>query len=142
MVANERKFLIFFMHGQRYAFDLIHVAEVMDPPMIWPIPLAPPCYSGAINFHGAIVAIMDLAVFFGFARCPKLEKIIVLDLNVASLGFLIERVARIVSEMEIEIHESPDVRFASALLCLPEGNATLLDIDAIIVETEISMNGS
>lgn len=141
MVANERKFLIFFSNGQQYAFDLAQVAEVMDPVISWPIPLAPPCYIGAINFHGAIVAVMDLADFMGLASCSELEKIIVLDLNVASLGFLVERVARIVSEQEIEIHEAPDVRFAAASLSLPEGRATLLDIDAIIGEAEILMNG-
>jgi chemotaxis signal transduction protein len=139
MAANERKFLIFFMHEQCYAFDLVHVAEVMDPVMSWPIPFAPPCCSDAINFHGAIVAVMDLAVFLGFASCSKIEKIIVLDVNVASLGFLIERVVRIVPEQEIELHEAPDVRFASALLSLPEGDATLLDIFAIIKEAEILM---
>jgi hypothetical protein len=58
---------------------------------------------------------------------------------VASLGFLIERVVRIVPEQEIELHEAPDVRFASALLSLPEGDATLLDIFAIIKEAEILM---
>lgn len=140
MVANERKFLIFFMNGERYAFDLAHIAEVMDPAMSWPIPFAPPCYSGAINFHGVIVAVMDLAVFLGFDRSPGLEKVVVLDVNVASLGFLVERVARIVPEHEVEIHKAPAVRFASASLRLPEGDATLLDIDALVVEAEISVN--
>jgi chemotaxis signal transduction protein len=141
MATNERKFLIFFMHGKRYAFDLAHVAEVMDPVISWPIPLAPSFYSGVINFHGAIVAVMDLAFFLGFGGSPKLEKIIVLDVNIASLGFLVERVARIVPEEEIEFQEAPDVRFASALLRLTEGNATLLDIVGIIREAEISING-
>jgi len=139
MAANERKFLIFFMHERCYAFDLVHVAEVMDPAMSWPIPFAPPCCNDAINFHGAIVAVMDLAVFLGFASCAKIEKIIVLNANVASLGFFIERVVRIVPEQEIQFHKAPDVRFASALLSLPEGDATLLDIFAIIKEAEILM---
>jgi purine-binding chemotaxis protein CheW len=141
MAANDRKFLIFFMHGKRYAFDLAHVAEVMDPVIIWPIPLAPSCYSGVINFHGTIVAVMDLSVFLGFGESPILEKIIVLDVNIASIGFLVERVARIVPEEEIEFHAAPDVRFASALLRMTEGNAMLLDIVGIIREAEISING-
>lgn len=141
MGAGQRKFLVFFMYGQQYAFDLAHVAEVMDPVASWPIPFAPLCYRGAINFHGAVVAVMDLAVFMGFPRCSGPEKIVVLDGKTASLGFLVERVTRIVPELEIKIHNAPDVRFASALLCLPEGDATLLDIDAIIREAEISMNG-
>jgi len=129
------------MHGARYALDQVYVAEVMDPAVFWPIPLAPPCYRGAISFHGAIVAIMDLAAFSGLAPCPELEKIIVLNVKTASLGFLVERVARIIPEREVEMHKAPDVRFASASLCLPEGNAILLDVDAIVREAEISING-
>lgn len=139
--SDERKFLIFFMQGQRYAFDLASIAEVMDPVTSWPIPLAPACYVGAMNFHGAIVAVMDLAAFLGLGRCPELEKIIVLDVCVASLGFLVERVARIVPEPDIELNEAPDMRFALALLRLPEGEAILLDADAIVSDAESSMAG-
>ena len=140
MPAMDRKFLIFFMHGQRYAFDLSDVAEVMDITKSWPIPFAPDCYSGAINFHGAIVAVMNLAVFMGSEACGELEKIIVLNEKSAALGFLVERVARIVSAQEIEISDPSDDRFASALLRLPEGSATLLDIETIIRESEILIN--
>ena len=140
MPINDRKFLIFLMNGQRYAVDLVHVAEVMDSVVSWPIPLAPSCYSGVINFHGAIVAVMDLAVFLGFNSSLILEKIIVLDVNVASLGFWVERVTRIVPEIEIEIHEAPDVCFALSSLRLPEGSATLIDVDAIVKKAEITMN--
>jgi len=134
MTVNERRFLIFFMHGRRYAFDLAQIAEVMDPAVCWPIPFVPPCYCGAINFHGAIVAVMDLAVFLGFDRCPGQGKIVVLDVNVASLGFLVESVERIVPEQEIEFSKAPDAPFASASLCLSEGDAMLLDIDAILLD--------
>lgn len=136
----DRKFLIFFTHGQRYAFDLSDVAEVMDITNSWPIPFAPACYSGAINFHGAIVAVMNLAVFMGSETCGELGKLIVLNEKSAALGFLVERVARIVSAQEIEISDPSDDRFASALLRLPEGSATLLDIETIIREAEILIN--
>lgn len=136
---NDRKFLIFFMHGHRYAIDLAHVAEVMDPVMSWPIPLAPPCYIGAINFHGAIVAVMNLTVFLGHVASTELEKIIVLDSNVASLGFLVERVARIAPAEEVAFNET-DAYLASASLALSDGNATLLDIEAIVREAEITIN--
>lgn len=140
MVANVRRFLIFFMHGKRYAFDLEYVAEIMDPALSYPIPFAPSCYCGAINFHGAIVAVIDLAFFLGFAPCPELEKLVVLDVSFASLGVLVERVERIVTENEVEFLDPPDEFFASALLRLPEGDATLLDLDAIISESENSIN--
>ena len=140
MTADERKFLIFYIDGRRYAFDLGYVAEVTDPVKSWPIPLAPAYYCGAINFHGAIVAVMDLASFLGFDHAPAFEKIIILDVNVAALGFLVERVARIVSGLDVDLLEAPNSRFASAELVLPEGNAILLDVDAIVREAENTIN--
>jgi len=123
------------MHGQRYAFKMSQLAEVMNPVKSWPIPLTPPCYTGAINFHGTIVAVMDLASFFGYVFTPGVEKIIVLDPNVASLGFLVERVERIVPAREVEFKDT-DIYMASASLSLPEGDAILLDVDAIVSEAE------
>lgn len=136
---NERKFLIFLVHGQRHAVDLAYVAEVMNPVRSWPIPLAPPCYIGAINFHGAIVAVLDPAFFLGLAVTTHTEKIIVLDPSVAALGFAVERVIRIVPAEEVEFKKT-DTYLASASLSLPDGDATLLDIDAIVREAESAIN--
>jgi chemotaxis signal transduction protein len=60
MSGALRKYLIFTLAGQRFALDLAQVAEVVEQPATWPIPLAPSCYRGAMNFHGTIVAVMDL----------------------------------------------------------------------------------
>ena len=65
MTETEHKYLIFSLQGSRYAFDLAQVAEVCEPLPTWPVPGAPPCYAGAMNFHGTIVAVMDLAAFLG-----------------------------------------------------------------------------
>ena len=139
MTYRNRKFLIFSLPGSLYALDLTQVAEVGDPPQIWPIPLAPPCYSGALSFHGDIVAVMNLAIFFCLAGPGKTGKIIVIHQQIASLAFLVDEVIRIVSEDEVSFSPPPDDEYAAATLGLMEGEAIQLDLDALVHGAEAAM---
>ena len=127
MNGVERRLLVFTMAGRLYAFDLAQVAEVSELQPFWPIPAVPPCYPGAMNFHGSIVAVLDLAQFMGLPACHAPQKLIVLEKGIASLAFLVERVARIAAGDQLEIRPAPELAFASALIALSEGEATLLD---------------
>jgi purine-binding chemotaxis protein CheW len=126
------KYLIFTLAGRRYAFDLSQVAEVVEQPATWPIPLAPPCYHGAMNFHGTIVAVLDLAMFLGLPGGHGVEKTIVLDTRIASLAFSVDDIIRITPLGQVELSGSvEDETFVRGQLDLPEGMALLLDADAI-----------
>jgi purine-binding chemotaxis protein CheW len=140
MIPAERGYLLFALQGRRFAIDLSQVAEVSEPPDTGPIPGTPSCYTGAMNFHGTIVAIMDLAAFLGLPSCHELEKLIVLDTRTASLAFLVERVIRIAPQEQAKLDAAPDDRFASALIRLPDGEATLLDVAAIAQRAAETIN--
>lgn len=140
MIQSERKYLVFCMSGRLFAFDLSQVAEVSEPQHTWPVPAVPPCYRGAMNFHGSIVAVMDLAAFLGFPANPVQEKLIVLHSGIAALAFLVERVLRIVSGDQVEVREEPEASFASTQLVLSEGLATLLDANAIATTATEQIN--
>jgi chemotaxis signal transduction protein len=132
VTGAARKYLIFSLSGRRYAFDLAQVAEVVEQPVIWPIPLAPRCYHGAMNFHGTIVAVMDLALFLGFPGGHCAEKTIVLDTRIAALAFSVEDIIRITPLGQAEPSGPPgDEAFALGQLNLPEGKVRLLDAAAI-----------
>jgi len=142
MSATERRFLIFALAERLFAFDLAQVAEVAEPRKTWPIPGAPDCYAGAINFHGSIVAVMDLAGFMDFHPRQLPEKLIVLSPEIASLAFLVDRILRIVPESQVEKRTEADgERFAQGFLLLPEGRAALLDADAIADQATREING-
>lgn len=140
MTEAGRRYLLFTLEGGRYALDLAQVAEVEEPPVTWPIPAAPPCYPGAMSFHGGIVAVMDLAAFLGRPGAQGREKVVVLDPAIASLALLVERVIRIVPREQVEISAPPAEAFATALLELPEGKATLLDAAEIAARAADSIN--
>lgn len=139
MTSDNRKFLIFSLRDSLYALNLAQVAEVGDPSQMWPIPLAPSCYSGALNFHGDIVAVMNLAIFLGLPGSGTPGKIIVLYRDVASLAFLVDTVVRIVSEDEVSFSSPPDNDFAVATISSSAGKATQLDLEALIRKAEIRM---
>ncbi len=135
--TQNRKFLIFTLQGVRYALDLAQVAEVADPPQLSPIPLAPACYSGALNFHGDIVAVIDLALFLSLDGASLPEKVVILHQKIASLAFSVGTVVRIASEEAISFRAAADTAFASDMLCLPDGEAILLNLEALVLEAEM-----
>lgn len=139
MTSHDRRFLIFSLQSTLYALDLAHVAEVSDPPQMWPIPLAPACYSGALNFHGDIVAAVNLSLLLGLPQVGKPGKIVLLRQEVASLAFLVDTIVRIVSEDEVSLGPAPDNVFAAATLALTDGKAIQLDLDRLVHEAEIRM---
>jgi purine-binding chemotaxis protein CheW len=141
MSNSDKRFLIFTLQGSQYALDLAQVAEVGDPPQMWPIPLAPACYSGAVNFHGDIVAVMNLSVFLDIDGNNQPSKIIVLHKRLASLAFLVDAVIKIIAEVEVSFCKPPEKRFAIATLNLPDGEAVQLDIEALVLSAGDGMRG-
>ncbi len=139
MTDRKRDFLIFALRDSFYALDLAQIAEVGDPPQISAIPLSPACYSGAFNFHGDIVAVLNLALFLDLPGCSRPGKIVVLSQEVASLALLVDAVIRIVSEDEVTFRPPPDNRFAAATLGLHDSEAIQLDLGALVHHAEIVM---
>lgn len=140
MVADGHKLLVCCLGDRRYAFDLTKIAEVADPPALWPIPLAPGYYAGAMNFHGAIVAVMNLGAFLGLPAGREPEKVVVLAPGCGMLAFLVDRVASIIVAGKDDLLSHPEIRFAKALVALPEGEAVLLDVEAIVNEASETIN--
>jgi len=141
MNPSSSKYLIFQLAGRRFALDLAQVAEVCELPETWPIPMAPRCYRGAMNFHGTIVAVMDLTMFLGFEITHPSEKTVVIDPRIASLAFRVDQVIRIESVSSSGLRPDADEPFAIGHLSLPDGSALLLDAAAIAQRAGETING-
>jgi purine-binding chemotaxis protein CheW len=139
MTENKKKFIIFSLQGALYALDLAQVAEVGDPPPLSPIPLTPSCYSGAFNFHGDIVAVLNLPLFLGLTDQGCHGKIIMLQQEIASLAFLVDSVIKIVSEDEVSYSAAADSNFTDATLNLTDDEAILINLEALVRAAETSM---
>jgi len=140
MNGSERRFLIFTMRGEQYAFDLAQVAEVSEPPVVWPIPAAPAYYPGAMNFHGVIVAVINLPAFMGIKDCGQPEKLIVLDNRLASLGFLVDQVIRIVPDSEITGMVVKEDGMSCGSFLVSGSKVTLLDPSRLAARASETIN--
>ncbi len=60
-MAAKKKNVIVFTSGERsYAVQLGWIREVFTFGHVTPVPLAPPCIAGVVNFRGSIVSVVDL----------------------------------------------------------------------------------
>lgn len=60
--------LIFGLGEERHALELRWVREIFTLAALTPVPTAPPILDGVVNFKGAIVPVLSLAVALGAAR--------------------------------------------------------------------------
>lgn len=133
--------LLFRLAGRRIAIDLGIVAEVSEIPTCWPIPLAPPCFAGVINSHGALVALLDMAMYLNAGRGLPQGKVMVLDKQVCELALWVDGVERITGEYATVIDRIPDEPYMKSLLQLNEEEIPLLDPAALLDALECDLKG-
>ncbi len=95
MTPAEQRFLIFTLQGTSYALDLHTVAEVKEPPAIFPIPRAPAHFIGVMNSHGSLVPVLDLALYTNTGAFAPNGKVLVLDNRIATLALWVDGITTI-----------------------------------------------
>ena len=88
--------LAFRLADESYGIEVAQVQEIVEAPSFDYIPLAPPPFVGAINFHGSILPVIDLAGYLGFAGTARDGRVIVLPPQLCILGFTVTALGRIV----------------------------------------------
>lgn len=82
-----RQVLTFYLGDEHYGLEIGAIQEIVEAPALFYIPGAADCYLGAINFHGSIVPVLDLAGLLGFPVGQRGDRIIVTCSDIAALGF-------------------------------------------------------
>jgi purine-binding chemotaxis protein CheW len=143
MREGFRRLLVFTLRGERYALDLREVAEVMEPPSTFPIPHAPSCLAGIINFHGSLVAVLDLARFFAVEPGSEEGKILVLDKSIANLALKVDTVENLIPEESILEERDGSEETTARLLIMADGEIRELAVGTILdkLEAAISIEG-
>jgi purine-binding chemotaxis protein CheW len=109
MTDSAKRMILFSVEGETFALRLEDVAEVMEPPPIYPIPRVPELFAGIMNFHGNLVSVVDLARLLKNVSGASQGQLLVLDTRVANLALRVESVES-VSPAEVlqEERESGD----------------------------------
>ena len=98
-VAAQLELLTFDMAGEHYAIDIDNVVELVTPRPITRIPNADPSIVGIFSLRGMIVTLIDARrrIGHGAGAAPDVEaRIIVVQHGGENVGFLVDRVLRVV----------------------------------------------
>ena len=132
MSSTTARLLLFAVQGDRYALELQDVAEVLPPACTFPVPWTPPCIRGAMNFHGNLVAVLDLAEFMASGTMAAEGNFLVLDRNIANLALGVDRVENIIpSDLVLEERDSFDP-LVDKILVLADGEVRKLALEKLL----------
>ena len=91
-----RQVLLLRLGEELFGLGVEHIQEVVEAPQLHYIPRAPQHLLGAINFHGTILPVLDLAASQGFAEAPHDPRIVVLTAELCPIGLAVRQLGRIV----------------------------------------------
>jgi purine-binding chemotaxis protein CheW len=141
MMDGTNRLLLFSLRESRFALDLRDVAEVLEPPLLFPIPRAPLFFPGIMNFHGNLVSVLDLALYLKKTPRNPHGKVLVLDTRLANLAVWIDMVENIVStDVILEEDESGDP-LVEKVLIMADGEVEMLSVENLLQNLEEQLGG-
>jgi purine-binding chemotaxis protein CheW len=103
--------LVCFRIGREtYAVDIFVVREIVKAQEITPVPGTAEYVLGIINLRGKLVSVVDLAQRLGFekARVERTSRILVVDLDGFTVGFLVDAATEVLKLSSEAIEPAPD----------------------------------
>ncbi|WP_298035782.1 chemotaxis protein CheW [uncultured Desulfuromonas sp.] len=132
--------LVFRQGGALYGLEVTDIQELVEAPPLYYIPRAAGHYSGAINFHGNVVPVLDLGVWLARPGQGRDHRVIVLSLQLGALALAVEAVQRIVpldaEALQPASEERSEGRFIRAVFVREEQPINLLDPAKLIAGLE------
>jgi purine-binding chemotaxis protein CheW len=138
--------IVFNLGEERYGVEISQVKEIIMPTQITRIPKVPNFVEGVLNLRGQIAAIVNLRKRLG--KEPKKNdentKIIVIELNDATIGLIVDSVSEVKYLSSQNIEEIPrflsskdDSKFLKGVGKLEDGLLTLMDLKELFSEEEL-----
>jgi purine-binding chemotaxis protein CheW len=140
MTPEAKRILVFSLHDEEFALELQDVVEVVEPPVVFPIPRTPAYILGAMNFHGALLPIIDLARYANSGTCVADGKLLVLDSRIANLAIWVDSVKTIVSVDTIEGEKAGEDDLTRKVLFINSKEIKLLALENLVRTIELSIN--
>jgi purine-binding chemotaxis protein CheW len=132
--------LAFQLGSESYGLEVTHIQEVVEAPPLYYIPRAPASLLGAINFHGGILPVLDLAACLGFGEGARDPRIIVLTPDDAPLALAVSVIAGIVpfAEESLLLGQEDQGLVACIRAVLPDRGEmiNLLDLNRLLGRLE------
>jgi chemotaxis signal transduction protein len=131
--------LIFSLGEEVYGLEIDAIQEIVEDPPQHYAPRARGVLTGAINFHGQILAVIDLPVLLGFSEEKRDHRQVVLTPEFKSLVLMVSAIQGIVKLDLSTLQPPPENTGDSAIrgvANLDEIIVNMLDINEVINQLE------
>src|SRR5215213_8176025 len=112
---DQLELLTFTISGEQYAVDIERIVEIVTPRPVTRIPNADASVVGIISLRGTIVTLVDVRRKLRHAVAGEATadtRIVVIDFHHELVGFLVDRVLRVVKTTRAAIEPHPVVHAA------------------------------
>jgi len=138
--ANELEVLTFVLAGEQYAVGIEHIVEIVRPRTTTRVPNAGANVVGIISLRGLIVTVVDVRASLHHppAAAGADARIIVVEHGGETLGFLVDRVLRVVKldasavEAHPVVHSSEQTESIRGVFRHAGALTILLDLDKLL----------
>lgn len=131
--------LIFTLGPEIYGLEIDAIQEIIESPAVHYVPRATGVITGAINFHGQVLALIDLPQLLGFCGQERDHRHVVLTPEFKSLVLTVSSIDRI-DKLDLSSLQPPPAesegRAVRGVVTLNEMTVNLLDTDVIINQLE------
>ena len=131
--------LIFTLDEEVYGLEIDAIQEIIENPALHHVPLAEGVLNGAINFHGQILAVIDLPGLLGFTTEERDHRYVVLTPELKSMVLSVSGVVRIARLDLSSLQPAPAEAGNSSIrgvAYLEDKMVNLLDTDKVINQLE------
>jgi purine-binding chemotaxis protein CheW len=140
MMCAPDRILLCSLQSEQLGIDLLQVAEVLDPCPLHPIPRVPDYFSGVIQVHGLLTAVLDLRRYLGAENPAPGGQLLLVAPDIARLALWVDNADRIVVPAGIASGASADLFPRVARLSSGE-DVRLLDVPLLVDRVSMALAG-
>jgi len=101
------KYTIFDIADENFGIEIQWVVEILKPQKLFKIPELPDFVSGVISVRGEIIPVIDLRIRFGITEKAGKQRVVLIRLEEAKVGLLVDNVTDIAEISKEKISKPP-----------------------------------
>ncbi len=146
--TQEGKYLSFRIGGEVYGIEIRHVTEIVGIQKITEGPDMPQYMKGVINRRGNVIPVVDVRLRFHMQPRDSDDRtcVIVVNINDASIGLVVDSVKEVISILPDQISPAPSVskgevtRYIKGIGRFDGEVIILLAIDKLLYNNQIKVS--
>lgn len=135
---DEDQLVTFLLDQDEYAFDIMHVKEIIRVPDITAVPNVAEYVEGVVSIRNQLLPIINMRVFFNMPDVEVTDqgRVVIVDLGWVTAGFRVDRVLEVIRvprnviEPPPMIYTAGDVEQIRGVAKLDDGNRLLMCLNA------------